>query len=53
MTQHTYKRLPISMPRAALDEPIHIASSSAKSQRIKDKLFHGLLASITGYTSAS
>jgi len=38
---------------AALDEPTHIASSSPKSERIKHKLFHGLLAPIRGYTSAS
>jgi hypothetical protein len=37
----------------ALDELTHIASSSPKSQRIKHKLFHGLLAPIRGYTSAS
>jgi hypothetical protein len=38
---------------AAFDEFTHIASSSPKSQRIKHKLFHGLLAPIRGYTSAS
>jgi len=37
---------------AALDDLTHIASSSPKSQRIRHKLFHGLLAPIRGYTSA-
>jgi hypothetical protein len=54
-SQHAAKQKTLANVNAgaALNDFTHVISSSPKSWRIKHKLFHGLLAPIRGFTSAS